>query len=141
MTDILIGYEPDKICDDCGAKGAAGSHWGSLIPPGAGSAAFCSSCWTLRMNADEAGFEPRRVGYVKTRNWGRTVCYQDHCENCVFSSIGGRDSRDCFMLPEWVSEEQQADFAIGYAEMAEEMFGADWQTCTFSWQHALTINP
>jgi len=72
----------------------------------------------------------------------RIDAYQDACENAPFSSVGGIDKRAAMEVPErsyLQTDEDAAEYLRGYRSMAQEMYGEDWQTCTFSWRPALTI--
>ena len=73
---------------------------------------------------------------------GRSDCYQDRCENCAFASIGGLDKRTAMEAPEYVKkngEKYVEEYLKGYRAEAKDIFGDDWETCTFSWQSAITI--
>lgn len=70
---------------------------------------------------------------------GRNDCYQDHCENAPFGSVGGLEKRGELQCPKWIKPEEAKDYLEGYIECAKELYGDDWQTCKFSWKPALTI--
>lgn len=72
---------------------------------------------------------------------GRHDCLQDRCENIPFASIGGLEARDNPVAPKYVHGDAVSAYLQGYKDQASEMFGADWRTCEFNWQPALTIDP
>lgn len=78
---------------------------------------------------------------VQTNAWkrGHLECIQDACENCPFAAIGGLEARSAPQAPKYIPAAEAADFIAGYCQAALEQYGADWATCTFSWQPALTI--
>jgi hypothetical protein len=78
-------------------------------------------------------------GVNAARRRGMHDCFQDRCENCPFASVGGLDRRSAMKAPGYVKIGQVADYLDGYRVMARELYGSDWETCEFSWQHALTI--
>ncbi len=61
------------------------------------------------------------------------------CPARRFASIGGLDKRLCPTAPSWVPAADHEPYLIGYVKQALDMFGTDWATCSFGWQHALTI--
>jgi hypothetical protein len=73
------------------------------------------------------------------RERGGTDCYQDRCENIPFASVGGLEARTAMRRPKWITEEDEAEYLAGYREMAESLYGADWQTCSFGWTPALEL--
>jgi hypothetical protein len=70
---------------------------------------------------------------------GYMDCYQDRCENVPFASIGGLDARSAPKAPDYVVTSDVPAYLTGYMVCARKLFGEDWRTCTFGWQHALTI--
>ncbi len=70
---------------------------------------------------------------------GASNCYQDRCENCPFSSVGGLERRSNMRAPEYVAAADAEDYLRGYRAQALDMYGADWATCSFSWSPAITI--
>ena len=72
---------------------------------------------------------------------GQMECIQDRCENIPFAGLGGLENRMTPKAPDYIPAEDVDDFIAGYKAAALEMYGDDWQTCEFSWQHALTIEP
>lgn len=70
---------------------------------------------------------------------GRLDCYQDRCENIPFASIGGLNSRLSPKAPKYIPKECSKEYVSGYTSMSIELFGENWETCEFSWQHAMTI--
>jgi hypothetical protein len=72
---------------------------------------------------------------------GRMDCMQDDCENCHFASIGGLNNRDNPQAPHYIKPDDAEGYLKGYVAQAREMYGEDWRTCTFTWKHAMTIEP
>ena len=72
-------------------------------------------------------------------NWGRTNCLLDSCENSPFGSAGGLANRSPLVAPQYVPEDQRAEYLDGYAFAAAAMYGADWRTCSFGWAPAMAI--
>lgn len=70
---------------------------------------------------------------------GASECQQDDVENCHFAGIGGLENRMTPTAPDYIEWRDREAFIRGYTGMAKEMYGADWQTCAFSWSPALTI--
>lgn len=70
---------------------------------------------------------------------GKHDCYQDHCENAPFASVGGLEKRGKLEAPDYIDGADQLPYLDGYIEQAVTMYGEDWQTCEFGWQKALTI--
>lgn len=70
---------------------------------------------------------------------GRADCYQDRCENIPFSSIGGLEARCQPKPPKWVAESEWPEYLRGYISCAEDLYGEDWQTCSFGWTPALVL--
>lgn len=70
---------------------------------------------------------------------GRFCAGLDQMENCPFGSIGGLDARESPQRPRWVGESEWPEWLVGYEFAARRMYGDDWRTCSFEWQHALTI--
>lgn len=77
----------------------------------------------------------------RSENWrrGHLDCVQDSCENCPFASVGGLEQRHHPIAPNYIPGGLAAEYLAGYEAAALELYGADWRTCTFSWQPALTI--
>jgi len=80
-------------------------------------------------------------GVNAARRRGMHDCYQDRCENIPFASVGGLESREAMKAPGYVKIGEVGDYLDGYRVMARELYGSDWQTCSFSWQPALVIEP
>lgn len=80
---------------------------------------------------------------AEARRRGVNDCYQDHCENCPFGSVGGLDSRSAMKTPEWISDQFDVDLIVeyldGYRAEARRLYGEDWETCKFSWHKAMEI--
>jgi len=72
-------------------------------------------------------------------NRGWMVAYQDRCENVPFATIGGKDRRSDMQAPDYIKEEDREAYLEGYREKSREMFGDDWETCSFVWKHVMTI--
>lgn len=70
---------------------------------------------------------------------GAQDCYQDRCENVPFASVGGLKARSAMERPKWITPEEEADYLAGYREMAQQLYGEDWETCTFGWAPAIEI--
>jgi hypothetical protein len=73
---------------------------------------------------------------------GRSDCYQDRCECCPFSGVGGLGKRVAMDAPEYVKkngEKYVEEYLKGYRAEAKDLFGDDWETCEFSWGKAITI--
>ena len=66
---------------------------------------------------------------------------QDLFENVPFASVGGLDKRDAMTAPHYIPEEQREDYLLNYRLAALWELGPDWQTCTFSWQAAIRLDP
>ena len=74
------------------------------------------------------------------RRCGAEDCYQDRCENVPFASTGGLEKRSEMTSPPWVPAADVPAYLEGYRAAALELFGAEWATCEFSWQPAITLN-
>lgn len=70
---------------------------------------------------------------------GHADAYQDSCENCPFTSVGGLDARASPLVPEYISDDDAPEWLRGYLRAACTMYGDDWRTCSFGWQPALII--
>lgn len=66
-------------------------------------------------------------------------CYQDQCENCPFASIGGLGKRSTMVVPTYITLEDATEYLAGYRAAAMACYGEDWETCSFGWSPALTI--
>lgn len=71
---------------------------------------------------------------------GATECALDRCENVPFSGIGGLEQRHDPKAPDYIPEEQKAEFIRGYIHAAQKLYGKNWQTCEFIWKPAILIN-
>ena len=80
-----------------------------------------------------------REGESDVHQRGRNDAYQDRCENCHFSSVGGLESRSNMQVPSYISEEQAEEYLEGYRAECLDLFGEDWETCEFIWKPALII--
>lgn len=67
-------------------------------------------------------------------------CVQDESENAPFASVGGLDMRGSMQLPRYVAVKDGADYIGGYVAQAYRLYGPDWQTCSFGWRPAMTVN-
>lgn len=65
---------------------------------------------------------------------------QDRCENCPFASIGGLSRRSDMFAPDYIERANVAEYLRGYRHAAKVMYGDDWETCSFGWSPAITIN-
>ena len=142
MADTIIGGSAKAHCQDCGQQGTRGSHCGPLVPSGSGWVDLCAGCFSDRSKDYDAGIPPKAIGWKKEGSvWARGLadCQQDRCENVPFASIGGLPRRDDPECPKYIKPEEWAEYRAGYEWCARAMFGADWRTCTFSWQPALEI--
>lgn len=73
---------------------------------------------------------------------GEQDCAQDAMENVPFGSVGGLERRGNMRPPAYASdlgESYSKAYLAGYRARALAMYGADWETCEFSWKPALTI--
>ena len=68
-------------------------------------------------------------------------CIQDNYENCHFDSIGGMEKRKSMEVPEYILDEEKEEYLAGYAAQAKIMYGQGWQTYTFTWRTAFTLDP
>lgn len=60
MADTILGWMPDKKCDDCGELGISYRHWGDLAPAGPEGSEkpvifLCKFCWGQRYERRERG--------------------------------------------------------------------------------------
>lgn len=93
----------------------------------------CPECTEAKEKSDA----PNPIEFVRRR--GARDCYQDDCENCKFSSIGGEGKRNAPEAPDYIKPEHRAAYLEGYTAEAERLYGEDWRTCEFHWMPALTI--
>ena len=70
----------------------------------------------------------------------RSDAQQDYFQNAPFASVGGLAKRAEMVAPQWIAEPERAEYLRGYRDQCRQMFGDDWQTCSFGWAPALTIN-
>jgi hypothetical protein len=92
------------------------------------------------MGIDNDGVDPVIAPPEANFDRGRSDCFQDRCENIPFGSVGGLESREDLRAPKYINPGDAAQYLAGYIAMAKELYGDDWQTCEFSWKHAMTIN-
>jgi hypothetical protein len=68
MGDTILGWMPNKKCDDCGELGISYRHWGDLAPAGPEGSekpviSLCKFCWNQRYERREQGEKtPLAVG-------------------------------------------------------------------------------
>jgi len=74
-----------------------------------------------------------------TYDRGELDCILDRCENVPFASVGGLDKRCAMKAPKYIKDCDKASYLKGYRDTAKRMYGEDWQTYAFSWQHVMTI--
>ncbi len=73
---------------------------------------------------------------------GRRDCGWDANENAPFASVGGLARRKDMICPEYIKETHHKDaYLRGYRDEALAIYGPQWETCQFSWQPAIVINP
>jgi len=142
VIDTKTGVEPDmrkialeeewaKRLTYCDMEGFAIQEDGALI--------LCDECGAF-VYCPEGRFKVVIDNEPRTR--GRSDCWQDRCENVPFSSVGGLEKRDAMVAPEYITKHGESytkDYLDGYRAAARAMFGPDWQTCSFSWKHVMTI--
>lgn len=63
------------------------------------------------------------------RGYERAV--EDHHEREPFSSVGGSDARPLLEPPRWITPRERFDFIRGYKAGAQDLYGNEWETCTF----------
>lgn len=76
---------------------------------------------------------------TKAFRQGVLDCMQDGMENAPFASIGGLDARKNPVL-KYAKPGDESEYWRGYKACALASYGADWETCAFSWSPAITIN-
>lgn len=78
---------------------------------------------------------------ANTFDRARLDCVQDRCENCPFASIGGLDKRSAMVAPSYIEGTYaRTEYVRGYQYAARDIFGDDWETCSFGWAPALVVN-
>ncbi len=70
---------------------------------------------------------------------GMDNCIQDGFENCPFASVGGLEKRHAMVVPPYARPDGE-EYLEGYRAMALASYGDDWETCSFGWAPALTVN-
>ena len=82
MPDTTIGDFPHVDCADCGKKGCRMFHSGPLVPKGE-SGHFCAVCAQARKDDNEAGDEPKPIGYRKEgRDAMEGLLPSGECSDC-----------------------------------------------------------
>jgi hypothetical protein len=79
-------------------------------------------------------------GHSEEWDRGWLEAYQDDCENCQFSGIGGKDHRTDMVAPDYIPSDEVEEFLAGYSEYCLKKWGDDWKTFTLGWVPVLTIN-
>lgn len=100
------------------------SHEALMAIHGHGGATVC-----------EWGVKPPSPTFL--RAW--TDCVQDGCENAPFASVGGLDARENPRVPDYIEEDEQAEYLRGYEAAARDNYGDGWRTCAFGWAPAMAI--
>ncbi len=71
---------------------------------------------------------------------GRTDAVQDACENAPFASSGGMDKRTAMVAPSYISTGDEKEWLRGYKAGCDLAHGPGWETGSFGWGPAITIN-
>lgn len=78
-------------------------------------------------------------GMLNTYDRARGDCAQDAYENAPFGSVGGLARRGSMTAPDYITAGQRDEYLRGYRDAARDMYGDDWETCSFGWAPAITI--
>lgn len=85
------------------------------------------------------GGKTRSDLYEHPYDRGVSEAIQDRCENCPFASIGGLNARAAPKVPAYIPAEHTRAWLSGYLDAARDIYGDDWQTCSFGWRPAMTL--
>lgn len=141
-------FELHRIEDETGVSGTGIIAQGIQFDDGS-----CSLRWLTEHKSTALYEDIRTLERIHGHNGKTKIVYtgapferamsdaqQDACENAPFACVGGLAKRGAMVAPEWITPSEREKYLDGYRAAARLLYGDDWETCSFGWAPALTIN-